>query len=326
MKPGAHSWAAMVLLWLVMPGLAWTQDLEAQWRHYLAVEAGVEAASAAESRWIEQHEKLGVEVRELRASRAWYNGWIIELLIAGKSSLQVELADSLRQVQDTIAGLKGQRAEAFSALKQAYQQILLGAEPQNRLTAAEKEQAITIGRRMMNRSNAVFDLPDYTSIIDSPYEHEALKRIVLEDLKSVVQAKLVLIDSLLAEKETEVALLNRLNEFHRDLGYQLKSNLDLAAAGSRGAANPGEPGSYDEAGVYYAGAEGLTFGTVDKEAGFAEKSQGNQLSPLDQNPILPGETELQLGSDPFDKVINRLQDKRRQYQLLLKRLQAELLH
>ena len=81
MKPDAHSWVAvrpaMVLLLLLMPSLAWTQDLEAQWRNYLTVEARVAAASAAESRWIEQHDKLGVEVRELQASRTWYNGWII---------------------------------------------------------------------------------------------------------------------------------------------------------------------------------------------------------------------------------------------------------
>ncbi len=323
MKPDAHSWESvrlsLVFLLLLIPSLAWMQDLEAQWRNYLAVEARVEAAIAAESRWIEQHEKLGVEVRELQAGQAWYNGWIIELLIARKSSLQVELADSLRQVQDTVAGLKAQRTEAFSALKQVYQQILLDAEPQNRLTVSEKEQAITIGRRLMQRSDDVFDLPDYSSIIDSPYEHEALKRIVLEDLQSVVQAKLVLIDSLLAEKETEVALLNRLNEFHRDLDYQLKSNLDLAAAGSQGAASASEPDHYAE-------AEDLTFAATGGEAVIADKSQRNQLSPLDQNPILPGETEVQLGIDPFDDVINRLKYKRRQYQVLLQRLQAELLH
>ena len=323
MKPDAHSWVAvrpaMVLLLLLMPSLAWTQDLEAQWRNYLTVEARVAAASAAESRWIEQHDKLGVEVRELQASRTWYNGWIIELLIARKSALQVELADSLHQVQDTVAGLNAQRAAAFSALKQVYQQILLEAGPQKRLTVSEKEQAITIGRRLMNRSNAVFDLPDYSSIIDSPYEHAALKRIVLQDLQSVVQAKLGLIDSLLAEKETDVVLLNRLNEFHRDLGYQLKSNLDLAAAGSQGAASPSEPGNYADAGF-------LTFADVGREAGITDKGQRNPLSPLDQNPILPGETEVQLGIDPFDDVINRLKDKRRQYQALLQRLQAELLY
>ena len=325
MKPDAHSWVAvrpaMVLLLLLMPSLAWTQDLEAQWRNYLTVEARVAAASAAESRWIEQHDKLGVEVRELQASRTWYNGWIIELLIARKSALQVELADSLHQVQDTVAGLNAQRAAAFSALKQVYQQILLEAGPQKRLTVSEKEQAITIGRRLMNRSNAVFDLPDYSSIIDSPYEHAALKRIVLQDLQSVVQAKLVLIDSLLAEKETDVVLLNRLNEFHRDLGYQLKSNLDLAAAGSQGAASPSQLDGYSDA----TGLES-NFITTVRAAGLAEKTQGNPLSPLDQNPILPGETEVQLGIDPFDDVINRLKDKRRQYQALLQRLQAELLY
>ena len=323
MKPDAHSWAAvrpaMVLLLLLIPSLGWMQDLEAQWRNYLAVEALVAAANETESRWINQHEKLGGEVRELQAGRTWYNGWIIELLIARKSALQVQLADSLHQVQATIAQLEAQRAEAFSALKQVYQQILLEAGPQKRLTVSEKEQAITIGRRLMNRSNAVLDLPDYTSIIDSPYEHAALKRIVLEDLQSVVQVKLVLIDSLLAERDTEVALLNRLNEFHRDLGYQLKSNLDLSVAGSQGAASPSEPGNYDETGF-------LTFTDFERLDGITDKVQPNQLSLLDQNPILPGETEVQLGIDSFDDVINRLKDKRRQYQTLLQRLQAELLY
>ncbi|MCH7575714.1 MAG: hypothetical protein IIA59_11390 [Candidatus Marinimicrobia bacterium] len=322
MKTDAHSWAAvrpaMLILLLLVPGRVWMQDLEAQWRNYLTVEAQVEAASAAESGWIEQQEKLGVEVRELQASRAFYNGWIIELLIARKSSLQVELADSLRQVQDTIARLKAQRADTFTALKKAYQQILLDADSQQRLTVPEKEQAITIGRRLMNRSNDVFDLPDYTSIIDSPYEHAALKRLVLADLQSVVQAKLVLIDSLLAEKETEVALLNRLNEFHRDLDYQLKSNLDLAGDRSLGVASLNAP---DVAGL----SAGTEFAVADRAVDIADKSLSNQPIPFDQYPVLPAEAGAQLGIDPFDGAIHRLEDKRRQYQLLLQRLQTELL-
>ena len=308
---------ALVFLLLLVPGRVWTQDLELRWGNYLAVETRVELARAAEGRWIDQHDRLGVEVRELQASRSWDNGWIIELRIARKSSLQVELADSLRQVQDRIAGLKAQRADTFSALKKVYRQILLEGEPQERFTLSEKEQAITIGRRLMNRGNDLSNLPDYTAIIDSPYEHKALKRLVLTDLQSVVQAKLVLIDSLLAEKETEVALLNRLNDFHRDLGFQLKSNIDLATAGSQEAAGFNAP-SKD------AVVSGGTLSGANRSFDRTNESQPDQPLAGDQFPILPGDSDAQLGIDPVDDIIKRLEDKRRQYQLLLQRLQAEL--
>jgi len=324
MKPNAHNPTAIrpaiAFLLVVVPGIVWAQDLEVQWGNYLAVEAQVDAAGELERSWVEQHENLRDEIHRLQAGQAWYNGWIIELLIARKSSHQVELADSLRQVRNTIADLTAQRAAAFSAFKKAYRQILFASEPQSKLTLSQKEQAFAIGRRLMNQGDATLDLPDYAPILDSPYEDEAVKRLVLEDLHSVLQAKLGLIDSLLTEKETEQALLNRLNEFHRDLSYQMQSNLDIGS--SRDATEAGAPGEVTSGDIFVA----FLGGEKSERAWGAEETQPDLATPITQSPAASGATNIQLSLDPVDDAINRLKHKRQQYQDLLQQIETEFPH
>ena len=308
---------ATVLLVLLIPGVASAQDLENRWKNYLAIEAQVEAATESERRWVDRREELRMDIRQLQNRQAWHNGWIIELLIARKSSLQVELADSLIQVRNNISQLTVQQAEAFSALKRTYQQILLSSEAQNRLSRSQKEQAITIGGRLLGKGAAAFDWPDYTSILNSQYESGALKRLVFEDLQSVLQAKLVLIDALLAEKETELALLDRLNEFHRDLGYQRISDLDLEGGSSTGATaadvrDLASQAPYDE----------LT--SDSKDLGYTSGDNRNRPSSIRPNPMLSGQTELPLNLNPIGETIERLIRKRQQYLDLLQRIEAEL--
>ena len=308
-----------LLFVLLIPGIVWAQDLEAHWQNYLTIEAEVDLASESEGRWVERREELRIEIRELQNRQAWHNGWIIELLIARKSSLQVELADSLIRVRNNISRLKAQQAEAFSALKRNYQQILLASEARIRLSRSQKEQAITIGGRLLGTGAAAIDLPDYTSILDSQYESGALKRLVFEDLQSVIQTKLVLIDALLAEKQTEIALLNRLNEFHRDLGYQRKSDLDLQGSGSSAATARGvqdlSSNVPDEAPTL-----------VGKAFGYTGGDDLNRPSSVSQNPMLSGKTDIPSNLSPIGEAIERLIRKRQQYLDLLQRIEAELPH
>jgi len=292
------------------------------WRNYLSVDSQLEAVVAAEQEWLEQQHKLNEEIRKLQGSQSWYNGWIVEIVLARKSARQVELADSLRQIRDKIADLQVQRDDAFLALREVYQRILFESESENRLSLSQKEQAITIGHRLMSQNDATFDLPDYSAILNSPYDNEAVKRLVLEDLQSVLQVKLVLIDSLLTEKETELALLSRLNEFHRDLSYQMQSDLDLEPGSPQGATNPGTPvvDTYDESG------SGEPFFGTDAKAREVEGNNRSLAIPLSQSPVVSGETDIQLNVDPIDEVINRLKNKRQQYQDFLQQIETELPH
>ncbi len=314
---------AVVLAILLFQATAWAQDLEMPWRNYLSVDTQLEAAVAAEQGWLEQQHKLYEEIRKLQGSQSWYNGWVVEIVLARKSARQVELADSLQQIRSKIADLKAQRDGAFQVLKEVYQRILFESESENRLSLSQKEQAITIGRRLVSQNDATFNLPDYSSILNSPYDNEAVKRLVLEDLQSVLQVKLVLIDSLLTEKETELVLLSRLNEFHRDLSYQMQSNLDLEPGSSGGATSPATFGGEE----YYDDASMRAM--FDDNEGVASELKGSDRSmatPLDQTRGVSGETDIQLNVDPIDEVINRLKNKRQQYQDLLRQIETELPH
>ena len=313
---------AFVFTLLLIQSILWAQDLETPWRDFLSVDARLVAANELERGWLEQQHKLSEEIRSLQQSQSWYNGWIIELLLARKSALQVGLADSLQQIRKKIAALEVQQNEAFLALRKVYQQILLESEPENRLSRSQKEQVLAIGRQLLNQSNISLELPDYTSILNSPYEDEAVKRLVLKDLQSVLQAKLVLIDSLLTEKETELVLLSHLNEFHRDLSYQMQSNLDLEPGDAQGSP---EPATFFGGEEYYEDASMRAM--FDDNEGVASELKGSDRSmatPLDQTRGVSGETDIQLNVDPIDEAINRLKNKRQQYQDLLRQIETEL--
>jgi hypothetical protein len=81
---------------------------------------------------------------------------------------------------------------------------------------------------LQNNDRIRWDFPDYTAMVAGPYESDQLKHLVLGDLRTVLEARLVFIDSVVSEKVTELALIERLHEFQADLSYQLESNIEVA--------------------------------------------------------------------------------------------------
>lgn len=312
---------AFVFTLFLIQSTLWGQILEAPWRDFLSVDSRLTAANELEREWLEQQHELSEEIRKLQQNQSWYNGWIVELRIARKSTLQVELADSLQQIRKRIADLEAQQNEAFLALREVYQQILLESESEDRLSRSQKEQVLAIGRQLLSQSNVTLELPDYTSILNSPYENEAIKHLVLEDLQAVLQRKLVLIDSLLTEKEAELTLLDRLNEFHRDLSYQMKSDLDPATPSTAGIQET--PSQDEPEPVFFEGveAEGVSYmGGRSSKASVGD----NPTATINQSPVVSGETNISLNVEPTNEVINQLKNKRRQYQDLLKQIETQL--
>ncbi|UCD36796.1 MAG: hypothetical protein JSW54_08110 [Fidelibacterota bacterium] len=320
LSTGVPIWTRIIsITLLIIPGVSRAQNLDAHWQSYLTLDAQVQAASESEQSWIMQEQNLREDIQSLQAGRSWYNGWIIELILARKSSQMVELADSLQAVQIRMANLEERRNSAFSTLKEVYQQILLDSQSEARLSRAQKEQAITIGEQLITQSDASFDLPDYASILNSPYEDEDIKRLVLNDLRSVLRGKLVLIDSLLSEKETEEALLKRLNEFHRDLSYQRESDLDF------------EAGDYQDVASAYATEKGVAAGTFTTDFGAGDRAaliEGESGPPVSmtQEPLLSEDSDFRLQGRPVADVTGWLKGKRQQYQELLRQIETELPH
>ncbi|MEE9464208.1 MAG: hypothetical protein V3W14_01370, partial [Candidatus Neomarinimicrobiota bacterium] len=268
-----------------------------------------------------RQQELIAEIRALHNDQSWYNGWIIEWQIARRSRLQVQLADSVQLVRGRISALAERRDKTFSNLKQIYRQLLLPTSQGVELTLAEKKQAITIGRQFIGRTGPQAELPDYASILASPFEDPAVRRLVIQDLQSVLQVKLGLIDSLIAERATELALLERLDEFHRDLDYQLLSEIDPEAdaelSGNQQATEPDEERGFFD----------LSTGAVTEDGKrYAVTSPG-------QTPLVTGEIEIGLDGEPLassvrpmDATLQQLKSKRQQYQDLLHRIKGEQQH
>lgn len=303
------------------------QNLEASWTDYLSANAALETAQTNQHQWNVRQQELIAEIRTLQGNQSWYNGWIIEWQIARRSRSQVQLADSLQQVQRRLTVLKKRHAVAFSALKQTYRQLLLAPSNRDELSPAEKEQAIAIGRQFIGRRDPTSDLPDYASMLNDPFEDPAVRRLVLQDLQTVLQVKLGLIDSLIIERETELALLERLDEFHRDLGYQLQSELDPEAdadlaylEATADQANLGEAFSPEE--------RDFALSAFDQEPEYSEKSYA--VTSPGQSPLVTGETDvgsataaLASGATPIEAALRQLRNKRQQYQDLMHRINSE---
>ncbi|MFC1583551.1 hypothetical protein ACFL4U_02590 [Candidatus Neomarinimicrobiota bacterium] len=311
---------AVVMMPLIACPILMAQELNVAWDGYLSTDASLKSAVGSEQTWLEQQDRLQAEIRDLQKNQAWYNGWIIEYLLSRKSAQQLGLADSLLQVRGRIRNLQQQKELAFQVLKQVYEDMLLSDDVQASLSASQKEQAVTLGQWLLTRSESHLDLPDYTAILTEQYENEAIKDMVFHDLQVVLRTKLESIDALVTEKQQEITLLNRLNEFHRDLSIQIESDRDLR-------------GDTESNQAYIVGPQDILDEDIDDAFFSGKESEATRyttiedqdyLSAVRQN-ISKGEGEdISLNPDPLYDELQRLTSISQQYQVLLQRLETDL--
>lgn len=306
---------AIMIILLFAASSAQRQDLQTAWEDYTSIEARLEEMLARRTSLDLKEENLQQEITDLRDSRSWLNGWLVEMQLSRKTMEQTQLADSLQALQKKVEDFSRERQLTLAALKETYRQQV--TEAGGEFTLAEKRNALVLGQRLMTEGHSTADLPDYSPILTGSYEDDTVRSLVLEDLRSVLGAKLTVIDSLLAERRSERELAHRLDAFHRDLGVQLESDRDPASAGSGSFLSSASP---DEAATdsRYTGL------TVVGDA----KSRSAQSSP--DVSILQSEITRQedvtdrIDIDPIDASIRRLQSKQHQYQQLLRKIEAEL--
>lgn len=302
----------------IIVGSLWAQDLRTAWEDYVSTDTELAGAIEEERVLLEQQNELEKEIRSLKENQSWYNGWINEMRLSRKSSEQVALASSLDTVQGQISLLSFERQKAFLSLKRIYRQIV---ETQD-LSQSDKAAAISLGRMIIARSDRPLNFPDYSSLLTGPFEDKEIKRLVMQDLQSVLRMKLNSVDSLLTEKRSERKLVLRLNEFHRDLALQLESDRDLGSGRlqqlgvGRASEEPSEGEILDNR--PYAGFWEDDFSAV------GEPKSGVDVSvPQDQvtqeNPV---DSPLELGS--IERDIDLLESKRHQYRELLRQIEKEL--
>ena len=105
-----------ILTLLLLQSSLHAQNLETYWVSYLYVNTELEGVITKEQQWLSQQRELNEEMRRLQEDQSWYNGWIVEIMLARKNARQVAFADSLRLIREQIAGLEARRSEAFREL------------------------------------------------------------------------------------------------------------------------------------------------------------------------------------------------------------------
>lgn len=302
-------------IWCLLQ-VAAAQDLQQIWRTYADSDENLAHAESNRERLQADRTVLQAEISALQENRNWYNGWISELLIARKTATVTALSDSLTVTSRRCRILDDQREAAFDELKKAYRQVLNTGD----LDARDKEQAIVLGDLILRHDDGTLELPDYTNLLTREFENQAVAELVFRDLQTLLTFKLGLIDSVLAQRQEERDLLERLNEFQRDLSLLQESNRDLGAP-------PATRSDYSTAEAV-AGTDNMaTFGGLNEP----DKTRGGleNITAVDQERT--GGTSVSASGDYFERrgsaaagEIDRLLAKRRQYRQILDRLESEI--
>ncbi len=291
------------------------QDVERAWTEVIAIDNQIASAKGAERKVMEEQQSIQAEIQSLEEDKTWYNGWIFEMRLAKRNALLVGMADSLQRVRKIIADLTVERETAFFGFKQVYRETILKDEAA--FSSSEKEQAIVLGRWLINQPGQAIDLPDYGAILQGPYEDPKIKRLVMADLQLVLQAKLALIDVLIHEQESEAILVNRLNEFHTDLGLEMNANLELAESSSENLF----------ADKNAEGAATMDYHTTEltEKRTIINEQAANIAAPTGQNQLatIP-ETPLPAQAPALKDALSWLKLKQQAYRELLQHIQAEL--
>jgi len=230
MKPMSKIIIGMAGL-LLLAGTGVAQDLQATWDEYLAAETRYQTLKAREQHFTHHQEELHRKQRQLQEKQAWYNGWIVKMQLSGVSEELVAVADSLQTVRDQRQTVGKVKSDRFREFKQLY---LAKAEDDSAsydLAGKWADQADLIIRTVANSNNPGGALPDYSNIVNKLYEDEQTRQLVLSDLQEVITRKINYIDTLLASRRSDLALLKSMADFRKDVMLQSHSDVDVSRTG-----------------------------------------------------------------------------------------------
>ena len=303
---------AICLLWST--GLV-SQDLQQEWHDFLLANDIYQTELAVEGQLVDQYLVLNMRISQLETDKTWYNEWIVKYRIAGLVSYQLTIADSLRLLKHRLPSLKAQYDATFTELKQSYEAVLFSRDDEP-LSQNELLQALEFGDLMTSRSTSTYEFPDYTDLIQTDYNDETVKKMVLQDLKGLIRLKLVIMDSLVSEIQSEMALARRLQEFQSDLSYQLESDID-PVSGSGGTPSPAGEESYSFTGLISDGGERMATLKSDNQGGEMSIGAGGNLN-------LGDPAAIAINLHPLDSDLKYLSTMTQKYRGILQTIDTEL--
>lgn len=298
------------------------QDLDTLWNDFLEIETNQNIAKSNYESYLITQSDLLQKQKQLQDNQTWLNGWINEIRLANVNQELVQVADSIERIEDRIEMLRTRKQDYLQKFKVAYQKEL----DKNYTNQLNTERIQILVNSVLSETLPESDLPDYDKLMHSLEQDEAIKKIVYTDLVGVLQRKMALIDSILAEKKRDLVLLRRLGQFHEDVILQIEANADVSLS----EADLTDAAPADELG--YASTE--EYVTYSENGGSRLQNSEPTLTSAQENEtleeeLLPGNPSASIqpetgGMNPIISDIQTLNLKREQYQIILQTLQQEL--
>lgn len=309
MKPMAKIICGIVGF-LFLASVVNAQDLQSVWEQYLQSERQYQVLQTKENNLVTQQKELLERQEQLQQKHSWYNGWIIKMRLSGVSEHLLEVADSLETVRHELQKTAQLKSKRFQQFKRTYLAAISDNNAPNKLPDDWKDQSALIVQSVTNSRMTDGALPDYSQIVNKLYDDESTRTLVMSDLQGVLRNKVDYIDSLIAARQSDLALLKSMADFKKDI--QLQSQSDMAEshsenpAGSRTAEN------------------GATYTDVNEISEQVTQSNAGQQVSTE----IPSRSPSSVG-DSENSVRNSIQDlkkQREQYQQLLRNIEKELYH
>ncbi|MBT3253990.1 MAG: hypothetical protein HN995_10015 [Candidatus Marinimicrobia bacterium] len=214
---------SLMMLTLSLAG----QDLNRSWQAYMSTNASISELEARRAVYSREQIEIKSEVDRLQESSEWYNAWINKYLLSGHSNRQLVILDSLRLFDRELERLYALQKNEIVDLKSAYENVLEDYETKGVVPAGQglrTMQNFRFGRRVISYNPILF--PDYKELLNLQLNNPKHRKLILTDVQSLLQVKIIELDSIRNVREEEEELALRLASFHDDLGLQMEADPD----------------------------------------------------------------------------------------------------
>ncbi|NQV42908.1 MAG: hypothetical protein HQ506_11195 [Candidatus Marinimicrobia bacterium] len=229
------SFKVRLLLFFILVIPLMGQDLNSTWQAYMTTNTSIVELETRMSTYSREQIEIKSEVDELQKSSDWYNAWINKYLLSVHSKRQLVILDSLRVYDLELERLRTLQESEIKDLKFAYENVLQDYEKRGVIPAGQglqNMQSYPLGRRVLSHSPILF--PDYTDLLNIKLDKPERRKMILTDVQSLLQAKIIELDSIRIVREEEEELSLRLASFHEDLGLQMEADQDVTQRDASG--------------------------------------------------------------------------------------------
>ncbi len=300
------------LMALVMSVAGISQDLESAWQQYTDTGSKLTQLDIQIQQLLTQQEQLRAENISLLESTTWYNSWLNKLRLSGNTDEQLKLLAQIEALEAQQEAASIQLKTELEQLKQSYTRLVQEYEQSGRFPNLERSTAQHVTQLLKQKYNEQILLPDYRELVEDEYASPALRRLVLEDLSTLLKNKLASIEQAIQESQEQAELSERLQSFQEDLGLQIKAVQDIRERDEQGepSQNYSWETRHDQMFDAAVGTEASELGSGGGESVVITMDRSSLLSP-----------DIETGGSDGQR---RLRGKQLEYQMLLQQITTEL--